>query len=394
MKLLISIFLFLFSISLFSQTKLISPLKAKHTLSYTDLIGGIIVLEVFIDNQKDTLHFIFDTGSNSNSLDSSTAKILNIQMDSTPYLVKGIAGKKIVFFSNNHSIKIGTFQLLNQRFSVIDYSLLSYYYGVKIDGILGTSILKNHIWQINRDSSKMYIYDTNYTFKFPKNSYSFSIYNNKLPAMPIQIKEQINTLQNTLFDMGAGLHLLFSNDFVKEYTFFNPNKKMLQTQVEGLGGKILLTLTTTKKIKLGNFVFRNVPTNILIDDNNVLNYPQKVGLIGGDLLRRFNIILNYAKNTINISPNMHYFEDFDYSYTGLTLYQINNRIVVSDIIENSPAHQSGIMLDDIIIAINNKAIANVNDAKIALQNSKNIAHLIILRQFKPHEINMKIEYIK
>lgn len=394
MKILISCLFFFFSFSLISQTKFISTLKAQHCLSYTDLIGGIIVLEVFMDNGKDTLHFIFDTGSNSNSLDSTTAKILNIQMDSSPFIVKGIAGKKTVFFSNNHIIKIGTLQLLNQRFSVIDYSLLSYYYGVKIDGILGIAVLKNHIWQINRDSSKIYIYDTSYSFKYPSNSYSFTISNYKLPSIPIQIKDKIYTNQHTIFDMGAGLHILFSNDFIREANLFKSNKKMVQTQVEGLGGKILLTLTTTKKIKLGNFIFRNVPTNILIDENNVLSFPQNAGLIGGDLLRRFNIILNYAKNTINISPNLYFFEDFDYSYTGLTLYQINKQIIVSDIIENSPAHISGLMLDDIIIAINNKPISNVNDAKIAIINAKKIANLIILRQHKFLEINMEIKYIK
>ena len=71
-----------------------------------------------------------------------------------------------------------------------------------------------------------------------------------------------------------------------------------------------------------------MPTYLYKDLYNVTSYPYTGGLIGNELLRRFNLIVNYPQREINLIPNSHYYDSFEYGYTGLSIYQIDGRITV------------------------------------------------------------------
>jgi hypothetical protein len=95
---------------------------------------------------------------------------------------------------------------------------------------------------------------------------------------------------------------------------------MYATQAEGLGGKTDVQLSVVRELKIGPYRFHNVPAYVFNDEYNVTNYPVLGGLIGNDILRRFNVLLNYPQQEIYIKPNKHFLDSFDYSYTGLGFY--------------------------------------------------------------------------
>ncbi len=47
-------------------------------------------------------------------------------------------------------------------------------------------------------------------------------------------------------------------------------------------------MTVIKELKLGPYRFRNIPIYIFNDEYNVTSYPFLGGIIGNDILRRFN----------------------------------------------------------------------------------------------------------
>src|SRR6185436_15400492 len=116
-----------------------------------------------------------------------------------------------------------------------------------------------------------------------------------LLIQPARIRDESERFARFYFDTGAGLCLLLSEDFVQDSAFLNPRRKKVITQVEGLGGKKEMRLTVVKEFRLGPYKFRKVPAYIFADEYNVTSYPYLGGLIGNDLLRRFNVILNYEK---------------------------------------------------------------------------------------------------
>ena len=100
--------------------------------------------------------------------------------------------------------------------------------------------------------------------------------------------------------MGAGVCMMLSKDFVEDSAFIDKKRKFWAKEGEGLGGKIDMELTVIKELKLGPYRFRNVPIYIFDDEYNVTSYPYLGGLIGNDILRRFNVILNYAQKRYSI----------------------------------------------------------------------------------------------
>ena len=77
-----------------------------------------------------------------------------------------------------------------------------------------------------------------------------------------------------------------------------------------------------KQLQVGPYRFKNVPTYIFDDEYNVTAYPYLGGLIGNDLLRRFNLIINYERRGYLHDAQLAFKEAFDYSYTGLGMYML------------------------------------------------------------------------
>ena len=161
-----------------------------------------------------------------------------------------------------------------------------------------------------------------------------------------------------------------------------------------MGGKANMQITTVKEFKIGPYQFRNVPTYIFDDVYSVTSYPYLAGLIGNDVLRRFNIILNYDKKIFYLTPNSHFRDQFDYSYTGLGLYWIEGEIRVGDVMKNSPAEKGGFKVDDVIVGVNDNMSQNLQLYKSMLQNTGDRVKILVNRPGSGlMELNIKVKSI-
>ena len=140
-----------------------------------------------------------------------------------------------------------------------------------------------------------------------------------------------------------------------------------------------MRLTLVKEVKIGPYKFRSVPTYLYKDDYNVTPYPFTGGLLGNDLLRRFNMIINYPNREIHLLPNSHFNEDFDYAYTGLGIYFVNGKIIVEDVIEGSPADKANFKLNDEILAVNRNFSLNMQVYKNMLQKPFESVKVLVRR---------------
>jgi hypothetical protein len=201
-------------------------------------------------------------------------------------------------------------------------------------------------------------------------------------ALPIQwltIKDKIKLSYNFYFDTGAGICLLLSEEFAKDSSILLDRRKPVVTQAQGMGGKLQMRLTVVKEVKIGPYRFRHVPAYLYQDLYNVTSYPFTGGLIGNDLLRRFNLIINYPKRQIHLLPNSHFREVFDYAYTGLGIYYIDGKIIIEDVIENSPAAKAKFMVGDEIVGVGTNLSHNIIAYKNILQTPNEKIKVIIRR---------------
>jgi hypothetical protein len=377
----------------FAQKKSANSAKLITQVPFTTFTGGVVVIRAQLVGYPDTLNFIMDTGSGGISLDSTTCIRLNISPVMTDRLIMGIGGIRQLRYVNNRSLKMGNLQVDSLNFHVSDYDILSSVYGDRIDGIIGYSFFSRYIVKIDYDSSQMYVY-TKGNIKYPGGGYAFKPNIVSLPVENAMIRDLREVTPRFYFDTGAGLCLLLNSDFIRDSSILYPDKKPLPTQAQGMGGKANMQVTVLKEFKMGPYRFRNVPTHIFDDEYNITSYPYLAGLIGNDVLRRFNIILNYDKKIFYLTPNSHYRDQFDYSYTGLGLYWIEGEIRVGDVMKDSPAEKAGLKVDDVVIGVNDNLSQNLQLYKSMLQNTGDRVKILVNR--RPEgllEMNMKVKSI-
>lgn len=368
------------------------PAKRLTRIPFTQLTGGVVIVQARLNNFPDTLNFVLDTGSSGISLDSTTADYLKLKPVATDRTIRGIAGIRNVPFLYKQTLHFPGLAVDSLDFHVNDYSILTSVYGERIDGIIGYSLLNRYIVEINYDSLKINIL-TRGTIRYPRGGYLLKPTLGTLPAQAARIKDEKTISSRFLYDMGAGVCVMFSRDFIQDSNFLNKKRKLLSKEGEGVGGKIDMFISVIKEIKLGPYRFRSVPVYIFDDIYNVTSYPYLGGLIGNDILRRFNVILNYDKRDIYLTPNSHFDDPFDYAYAGIELYLIDGYILVGDVAKGSPAESAGMLEGDVVVAVNKNFSQNLNQFKIALQAANEKIKIIVRRNGLLKEIEFKIKSI-
>jgi len=369
------------------------PSRLIAKVPFTQLTGGIVILRAKLGNYPDTLNFVLDTGSSGISLDSTTVDYLGLKPTPSERTIRGIAGIRKVSFLYNYQLNFPGLSIDSLNFHINDYSILTAVYGERIDGIIGYSVLSRYIVKLDYDSLKL-SFCTKGTIRYPRGGYLLKPTINQLMAQQLRVRDEKAVTSRFLYDMGAGVCMLLTKDFVADSNFIDKKKKRWVKEGEGLGGKIDMELMVMKEVRVVPYKFRNVPGYIFDDENNVTSYPYMGGLIGNDILRRFNVILNYARSDIYITPNSHYAEQFDYSYSGIELYYIQGLIIVGDVAKGSPAEAAGIMEGDEVMAINKNFSQNLNQYKLALQAPNEKIKMIVSRDKVIKEFEFKIRSIQ
>ncbi|RYY92017.1 MAG: signal protein PDZ, partial [Chitinophagaceae bacterium] len=284
------LFLLLFGLHLLparAQEEFVSPSRMLARMPFHRFTGGLIVFNARFDSFPDTLNFILDSGSGGISLDSSLVLAFGLTPTPSNRTIRGIGGVKKVSFLHGRTLHMPGLSVDSLSFHVNDYSLLTSIYGERIDGIVGYSLLSRYIVKVNYDSSWLEFWSKG-SLRYPRGGFMLHPQINSLPVQAVRVRDQRQIDGRFLYDMGAGLNMMFSTDFIRDSGFLKKGRRMFAKEAEGMGGKADMNLTVIRQIRLGPFRFRNVPVYVFQDTFNITSYPTLGGLIGSDLLRRFN----------------------------------------------------------------------------------------------------------
>ena len=381
------------SVSVEAQEQFIEPpAKLLTQFRFRQLSGGVILLQGQFGSFNDTLNFILDTGSGGISLDSATVEYFKLVPTPSDLTILGIAGIRKVSFLYNQRLRLPGLTIDSLNFHINNYDILSAVYGEKIDGIIGYSVLSRYIFNINYDSLRIQIF-SNGRMKYPRGGWLYEPILRTLPVQNARIRDAVTIHSRFLFDIGAGLCMMLNKDFIEDSNFLDKKRVLYAKEAEGVGGKIDMHMTVIREVRMGPYRFRNVPVFVFDDTFNLTSYPYLSGIIGNDILRRFNLILNYAKKEFYFMANHNFQDPFDYAYSGIELYMVDGYILLGDVAEGSPAAIAGLKEGDIVLGINNIVGQNLQLFKSALQSAGEKVRMIVNRDGELMEFTFKIKTI-
>jgi len=359
---------------------------------FKQLTGGVILVQAKFNKITTPLNFILDSGSGAISLDSSTVEEFHIPHIPSGKTINGIAGVVNVDYAPGCKLSFPHLTIDSLDFYINNYDILTSVYGQKIDGIMGYSFLSRYIVKVNFDSLYIEVFSKG-SIEYPRGGFLLHPLFTALPIQSLTIKDARTITANFYMDTGAGLCFLLSKQFEQDSAVLLKKRRPVFIQVQGLGGRKEMRLTVIKEVQIGPYKFRRVPTDLLDDEYNATSYPFLGGLIGNDILRRFNLIFNYEKREIHLLPNSHFKEDFDYSYTGLNMYYDSGKIVLDEVIPKSPADRAGLRKGDLIIAINSNFSNDIETYKNLMQTVGDKITLVITRKTVPMILSFRVARI-
>jgi C-terminal processing protease CtpA/Prc len=116
-------------------------------------------------------------------------------------------------------------------------------------------------------------------------------------------------------------------------------------------------------------------------------------MIGGELLARFRLVVDYAHSRILFEPERDLRRRFEYDMSGLILFAEGpglNVYVVRFVLPNSPAAEAGLQVGDSISTVDGKAVSQLRISTIAALLSKTGRTHRLEVERDGHKIRMKL----
>ncbi|WP_314241160.1 hypothetical protein [Empedobacter tilapiae] len=293
-KTIFSLLFTIISITIFGQN-MVKEIPFRLT-KYNNILVPVVV------NQKDTVQLMLHTGSDYITIIEDSYKMMkSISISDTLNNVTSWAGYSDMKMSQNNVIKFG-----DEKFNKIPI-FIDKQSGHESDGKIGLKFFEGKYLEINFDENKLYVYDKAPTKlkKYTKLNSRYSQETLYVKAFPFIDKKPIET--EFMIHTGFSGALMISDDFAKEYKLLEKFEIIGESKLSDAAGNVILSKKSIlPDFELANQTFKNVPMSFF-DSTIKIQYKN---IMGGDLIKRFNLILNPEKDILYVKKSKYYKDEY------------------------------------------------------------------------------------
>ncbi|RZJ69694.1 PDZ domain-containing protein [Flavobacterium sp.] len=309
----------------FSQGNFQFDKKRSKTVIHFNLINNLIIIPVELNGVR--LNFLLDTGVEETILfsleETKEIKFENVEKVWLRGLgqqesIEGMksSGNTLRFddmYDSNHMLYI----VLDQDFN------FSSHIGIPVNGIIGYQFFRNNLIEINYDRKRITIFhDTEKALRKIKR---------KMKRLPISIElrkpyifadvlqQSDNLNAKLLVDTGSGDAVWLFENLSDEILL--PKKYFEDFLGRGFSGEIFGKRGRIKKFGIAGFTFEEpivaFPDAVSVRHVNMVK--DRLGSVGGEILKRFVVVLDYPNKQMFFSKGEAFSEAFHYNMSGLEI---------------------------------------------------------------------------
>jgi hypothetical protein len=325
------------------------PSGQKEAVSAFQLINNHIYLPVSLDG-KTAAHFIFDTGA-TNTVDAARAKAIGIKTEGS--LPGGGFGDNIAAYglAKIGETEVAGTKLKDQVFTVFDLGSLANVEGVACDGLVGYEIARRAIVKIDYENSRLTIISPD-GFNAPEKAVKIPFkFNNHVPVIEGEIDGVAGEFE---IDTGNRSSLAIMRPFA-EMNHLKDKYKAITEVISGygIGGPTRGLLVRPHTLQIGTIAVAAPVGMIEVDEKGASSATQTAGNLGGGLLKRFTLTLDYPNRVLYLEPNANFSRPDVFDRSGLWVMNDANGVCeVKDVVKSSPGARAGLQVGDHILAIN------------------------------------------
>lgn len=366
-----------------------------------ELINNLIIVPVEINGTE--LTFILDSGVSKpilfNLSESDSVSINNV----SEVTIRGLGdGEPMKALSSKGNIfKFGKANNFSQDlYVVMDRNInFSTSLGIPVHGIMGYDLFRDFIVEVNYGANRLKLHNPEtYTYRESKRAQTIPLVVDKRKAYiegMVLMKDTANIPVKLLVDTGSSDALWLFPEPEKGLEI--PEKSYDDHLGRGLSGDIFGKRSKINGVRIGDFELEEAkvafPDRESFQGLDTLG--NRNGSLGGEVLKRFNMIFDYGRGLVTLKKNGNFKEPFQYNLAGIDLKHnglryiaesiagvngvvknengstfgnvqilLENKtrlslvpeIVVSGIRAGSPAAEAGLREGDVILAVNGRNV--------------------------------------
>ncbi len=283
-------------------SKIVIPIKDIGVKSSVSIrVGDLVIPDILLDT---------GFGSDGVMIYNPDYRTRLDQNNAVEYQVHGAGsgeGQKVACLE---SVDIGISEVIlkNQKLLILQSDI---YKGFPSNGIIGYSIFGHYITEFNYDQNTMALYrDNSIQIDSTWTKIPLSIKDNHVPWIEgyVAVTTESPVLMSMYIDYAAGDAILILEKADMKVQM--PPNTVAVNLGRGLSGDIYGKTGIISSLKIGPYELKNVKASFAPAEIRS-KQPGADAIIGITALRRFNLIFDYAGNTLYLKPNSHFNDVFE-----------------------------------------------------------------------------------
>ena len=193
-------------------------------------------------------------------------------------------------------------------------------------------------------------------------------------------------------DTGFGGTLSLNGRFVEARGLLARVGPTLASTMRGVGGASEARLARIDGLSFGPVEVRRPIVSLALTQGAGVRSDSS-GRIGGELLRRYSVTIDYASRTVRFAPGDGIGQPFETDMSGLSLLEpAEGHVVVAAVAETGPAGEAGVRRDDRLIAVDGRPVAELSLEAIRarLREENAVRRLRLLRDGREIEVELRL----
>lgn len=346
-----------------------------------ELLGGHLFIQLEVNQHREPLSFVFDTGASAAVLDTQIAKQLGIQARRT-LNATGANGNQTYHIATRQKLTVtDDVKVSSTSLVLVDLSDFSAGHGKPVAGIIGNDLLRKYAVHIDYDSQQLHFFRFGSPYKTDGyKPIQFEFKN----GTPIPVIEASFRLPNgdlfsgdVLVDSGAATSMIVNTPFASKNQLLEKAGKHYSRTAKGLNTSSSYHVIPIDRLSVGQHQFADLELELATTKNGVSGSNRYMGILGNQILKRFDMIVDYSEHLLYLKPNQNFGKKFDFNLSGLRLVIRNGQITVFEVIPGSAAEKLGIQTNDRLISIDGKPCQDINKTRTWLQRPSTRVSLLV-----------------
>lgn len=324
-----------------------------------DFFGGHIYVPVSVNGAKPA-PFIFDTGAEASAVEQSHAAIAGLKSQGALEM-GGSGSSDTMGMATGVSFGIGDARVPTQAVAVLPLGGLAPVIGRPLAGIVGFDVISRFVVQIDYAARILTLYDPAVFHYAGKGAVlPFTFLGNDL-QLPVRVvlpgQAPIATVAN--LDTGANSSEL-SSHFVDQYDVLHAVGKTLEHPGYGLGGSYESFDGRIAAIQVGPYTLKDPVVGLSRAKQGTLSRADLGINLGSDVLTRFTVTLDYARQQLILEPNSTLDAPFPTDASGLMVLAKGadfRTFEIISVLAGSAGSDAGLQKGDVIESVDGKPAA-------------------------------------